>query len=162
MIKPLIQLAAVLIFLTGCQPEEQTIEMEKAPIQQLDSEENGLSISLREVTDSELTVVIQNGRNIDFTYGRPFRIEQRIDNAWYVLPFKEDGSVFEDIKLLAGPRKQTIETVSLSQLADPLVPGDYRIVKSFSAFSINEQGAGVDGEAFWLAAPFKKEATRSE
>lgn len=156
--KGLIQLAACLLLLSGCQSEERApepVQEEQAPIQEITNEENGLSMTVKNVSDSELTLVIQNGRNSEFSYGRPFRIEQQIGETWYVLPFKENMDAFEDIGLLAPSRKQTIETVDLGRLEGPLTAGNYRIVKSFSEFSIDEEGVGVDTKEFSLAAPFE-------
>ena len=156
--KGFVQLAAFLLLLTGCQSEEPASkppEEQTAPIQDLPNEQNGLSVAVKNVSDRELTLVIQNGRSTEFTYGRPFRIEKQISGSWYMIPFKENMDIFEDIGLLVSPRKQTIETVDLGRLDEPLSAGRYRIVKSFSKFSINEQGVGVNSDGFWLAAPFK-------
>ncbi|MCP3760899.1 hypothetical protein NLX67_00625 [Domibacillus sp. A3M-37] len=156
--KGIVQLAASLLLLSGCQSEEpapKSPEEQTAPIQDLSNEQNGLSMTVKNVSGNGLTLVIQNGRNAEFTYGRSFLIEQKIGKTWYMVPFKENMNIFEDIGLLASPRKQTVETVDLGRLEGLLSSGSYRIVKSFSEFSINEKGAGVHSDEFQLAAPFE-------
>ncbi|WP_309088608.1 immunoglobulin-like domain-containing protein [Domibacillus sp.] len=156
--KRLVHIAACAMLLSACQlgePEPEPAAEKAAPMQEMAAQKSGLSLTVQNVSDSSLRLMIQNGRNNDFTYGRAFRIEQQLDGAWYAVPFQKNRDAFEEIALLAPPRKQTIETVDLGRLQKPLEAGKYRIVKAFRSFSIDENGRSVYGTEFWLAAPFQ-------
>ncbi|CAM3190428.1 immunoglobulin-like domain-containing protein [Filibacter tadaridae] len=132
---------ALILILTGCGKDDPLpILPDPTPDQVIQSVEEGLSLELLEDSyegpPSEITTIIRNDSSIDFSYGEFYTIEVSVDGQWYMMTYSDAvflrNQRFKDTGhlLLAGGKAR--QTFSIEALGLKLLPGEYRLVKSFS------------------------------
>lgn len=98
----------------------------------------GLSLSVKDVTPTGLTLVItqQGGSPTgELQYGSDYTLEVEQDGAWQKVPDIVDGNyAWHDVAYLVTMDGQREETVNWDWLLGPLSPGHYRLSKSFTDF----------------------------
>lgn len=95
----------------------------------------GVTMTLVNATDTELTVSIASDRENTCIYGEYYSIEYFKDGTWYILPYVADGNVgFNDIgyELTKGESREW--STNFEWLYGKLPAGQYRIVKDIADF----------------------------
>ncbi|AQQ54036.1 immunoglobulin-like domain-containing protein [Planococcus lenghuensis] len=135
-------LALSLVFLAACGNEETVPTFaDPVPEQVMPMEREGISIALAEdsFTDPpvEITTTMMNESGQAMEFGEYFSIEVNKDGQWFAMDhsdavFYKDAD-FKDYgkELPAGAEIQ--QTFSIKKLGETLLPGEYRLVKTFSA-----------------------------
>lgn len=137
--KKIIMFLFVLV-LAACSNEASVMTLtDPSPDQELHSSEAGLSLSLAEDTydksPSLIETTIKNESQQNYGFGEYYHIEVNKNGKWYIVThsdavflrnkqFNDSGQL-----LLAGSEMQL--TFFLDQLGVILVPGEYRLVKTF-------------------------------
>lgn len=156
----LLFLSIQIFFLASCQPSEPdtkaTAESQKAPIQDLTPEKNGVVLKIEKkqhkVSSNELVVTILNGSSFSLTHGEHWVIEKNINGVWYSVPLKLKA--LEAGSSLLHPDESIAQTVSLDPyLENDLPPGKYRLVKYFG--ELMDTKPRRQKNKFILAVPFK-------
>lgn len=83
-----------------------------------------------ELNTDKLTLQINN-KGEPLTFGARYDIEIFKDGSWYEVPLKDDID-FSMIGIQLGPDKTYKSTMSLKALKYDLMPGQYRVIKSFN------------------------------
>lgn len=95
---------------------------------------NGINIYVDNIALSkdknELELVISNIGDKKISFGVDYSIEEKINNIWYDVPFKED-TVFIEIAKILDKGESTSEIISLDNLKYSLKNGEYRVIKRF-------------------------------
>ena len=98
----------------------------------------GLSLSVKDVTPTGLTLVItqQGGSPTgELQYGSDYTLEVEQDGAWQNVPYIVEGNfAWADVAYLVTMDGETEQTVDWDWLFGPLSPGHYRLSKDFSDF----------------------------
>lgn len=112
------------------------------------ADESGIStmplemiMTVLDVTDGVVTVLIDNQSGYEMSYGEYFSLETEQDGEWYVLP--PQGTLeFDDIAYILQDMEQAEETCDLTAYG-ALPAGHYRIVKDdmTAEFWLDENGA---------------------
>ncbi len=125
------------------------------PDQQMNSSEEGLSISLIEDTftksPDEIEILVHNDSTVNYNFGEFYHIEVSKDNEWYIITYSDSVFLknphFIDMGLTLDAGEEVIQSFSVEALGVILLPGEYRLVKTFLSRS----------EAFYevsVAVPF--------
>ncbi|MBT2583192.1 immunoglobulin-like domain-containing protein [Planococcus sp. ISL-109] len=128
------------LFLAACSNEASVTTLtDPSPDQELRSSEAGLSMSLAEdayeKSPSLIEVTIKNESQQNYGFGEYYHIEVNKNGKWYILTHSDavflNNQQFNDSGqlLLAGSEVQ--QTFFIDQLGITLVPGEYRLVKTF-------------------------------
>ncbi|MCZ2259108.1 immunoglobulin-like domain-containing protein [Sporosarcina sp. G11-34] len=148
-----------ILILAAC-GKEATVRMlpDPAPDQEMNYAQNGITLILDEnsfdTSPSLIGTTLQNDSLRNYGYGAFYHIEIRVDGLWHMITYSD--AVFLKNKrftdsgniLLAGEKVH--QQFSVEELGVTLLPGEYRLVKSFLA----------QGEPFHevsVAAPFTVE-----
>ncbi len=103
-----------------------------------------MTMTVLDVTDGVVTVLIDNQSGYEMEYGESFSLETEQDGEWYVLP--PQGTLeFDDMAYILPDMTQAEETCDLTAYGD-LEAGHYRIVKDgmTAEFWLDENGALTD------------------
>ncbi|ANU10737.1 hypothetical protein A1A1_09811 [Planococcus antarcticus DSM 14505] len=131
-------LIAVLFAACGVEPPMTTLT-DPSPDQEMASSKSGLSLLLDEQifaeTPSVIVTTIKNDSMQDFGFGEYFHIEFKKDGEWYILThsdavFINNPNMTDFGNVLSAGQKTTM-VFSIEKLGIVLVPGEYRLVKTF-------------------------------
>ncbi|MCC8129211.1 MAG: hypothetical protein LIO51_04640 [Clostridiales bacterium] len=103
-----------------------------------------MTMTVLDLTDGVVTVLIDNQSGYEMEYGESFSLETEQEGEWYVLP--PQGTLeFNDIAYILQDMEQAEETCDLTAYGE-LEAGHYRIVKDDMAaeFWLDENGALTD------------------
>ncbi|MCD7945805.1 MAG: hypothetical protein LUF81_04280 [Clostridiales bacterium] len=103
-----------------------------------------MTMTVVDLTDGVVTVLIDNQSGYEMEYGEYFSLEMEQDGEWYVLP--PQGTLeFNSIAYILQDMEQAEETCDLTAYGD-LEAGHYRIVKDdmTAEFWLDENGALTD------------------
>ncbi|MCD7760445.1 MAG: hypothetical protein LUH16_01510 [Clostridiales bacterium] len=103
-----------------------------------------MTMTVVDLTDGVVTVLIDNQSGYEMEYGEHFALEMERDGEWYVLPPK-DALAFIDIAYILPDMEQAEETCDLTAYGE-LEAGHYRIVKDdmTAEFWLDENGTLAD------------------
>ena len=151
-----ILIIVLFLILTACAADETVPTLpDPVPDQEINSTENGLTLTLGDNLFSEspshIKTTLQNNSLRDYGYGDFYHIEVRVDGLWYMITYSDvvflKNKRFTDSGSLLLSGKHAQQHFSVEALGVTLLPGEYRLVKSFLA----------QGEPFHevsVAAPF--------
>ncbi len=87
----------------------------------------GITIALKELTDSKITVVLTNRSETDWMFGEYFSLHVLLDGVWYKVPVLDDKNyMFNDIGILLFAGGYTEKSYSLGSYG-ALPAGTYRL-----------------------------------
>lgn len=87
----------------------------------------GVSMTVEQVSDSEIVVEIHNGSQDDFIYGEYYSLQKKVDSDWYTMPVLEDNIAFPAIAITLPAGESIKKTYDLG-LFGPLEEGTYKLV----------------------------------
>lgn len=135
-----ILLILLLPLLISCGNEATVATLpDPVPDQEMHSSEEGLSISLAKDTftesPAELEIIVHNDSIINYNFGEFYHIEVSKDNEWYIITYSDSVFLknphFIDFGLILDTGEEVIQSFSVEALGVSLLPGEYRLVKSF-------------------------------
>ena len=101
-----------------------------------DLADTGITMSLKDeavTTKTEsLTIEYANATDIEYVFGKEPHMEIASDAGWYVIPIDEDAG-WEDIGFILPPHGTSEKDFPLGYYYTGLMPGHYRIIKTFYA-----------------------------
>lgn len=119
-------IAAVFLTLTGCQSNNSLTE--KASVQERPNSENGITVTTEmsqyPTFTEEITILIKNETNEDFTTGIHVFLEKKIEGTWYKVPMKQ--SSFSEQGIVHPSGKTSSLILKVHDLKDKLTAGAYR------------------------------------
>ncbi|MFD1929646.1 immunoglobulin-like domain-containing protein [Sporosarcina siberiensis] len=133
-------ISACILLLVGCGKEAQVSTLpDPTPDQKLNENESGLSLTLIEntFTKSPITIEthIRNDSSIDYQYGQFYHIEVKMDGLWYLITYSDavfiKNKEFIDTGNTLRPGEEVQQLFSVDMLGVTLVPGEYRLAKTF-------------------------------
>lgn len=151
-----ILLILLLPILLSCGNEAAVATLpDPVPDQEMQASEKGLSLSLTDDTFSGsptvIETIIQNDSSYDYNFGEFYHIEVNKNNLWYIITYSDaiflKNPRFKDTGRTLQAGNETHQTFSVEALGVTLLPGEYRLVKTFLS----------QGESFHeisIAAPF--------
>ena len=77
----------------------------------------------------QFTYFIENMTENEFTFGKEYSLEVKLDDTWYQIPYKADAAWIA-IGYILPPRASSTDTIDLSIFDYQFTDGEYRIVKS--------------------------------
>ena len=117
---------------------------------------DGVAMIVKEgtVSPTKLTILFENGSNLQILYDLPFSLEKKIDGKWYQVPVlvDNDHDAFVDIGYELAPSHQRELEVDWGTLYGKIHKGEYRIVKDVLDSRLS-RGYGVY-DKYYLAAEF--------
>ena len=144
-IRVLLTAAVLLMTLAGCAPKINVNSLEKSEYSDL--AETGTTMSVKEETvttkTESLAIEYTNNTDIEYVFGKEPHLEILSDGTWYVVPVNENAA-WEAIGIILPPNGTTEGDFSLKFFYEGLVPGHYRVIKTFS----------TDGSSVAAAAEF--------
>jgi len=153
--KKLLILTCILL-LAGCGKEVKVPTLpDPTPDQEMESIESGLSLELIENTFSKSPINIEthirNDSSIDYQYGQFYHIEIKMDGLWYLITYSDavflKNKEFIDTGKILTPGEEARQLFSVELLGVTLVPGEYRLAKTFLSL-------GKPFHEITVAAPF--------
>lgn len=128
-------LAAVLLLpLAACAPKISVDSLEKSEYGELS--DSGIAMSVKEEavnTNAEsLTIEYTNTTDVEYVFGKEPHLEIISDGTWYVVPVIETAA-WEAIGIILPPNGTSEEDFSLKFFYEGLMPGHYRVIKTFYA-----------------------------
>lgn len=148
--KVLFSLAAVLLMLlAACGGALNKDDLDPSPYTGTDFTGEVTMTAARDAVSpktSSLTLDIVNTTDTEFSYGAAYTLEVYLDDAWYVVPPKEDMA-FIMIAYVLEPEGTAQTEVSLADAYGELPAGRYRVIKTFSS----EDGNTVAAAPFAIA-----------
>jgi len=148
----LIGLLLGMLILTGCLSSASSVSKGLEPtssetVNNLDK----VTMSVKSITPTGLTVVMENKSDKDCLYGEYFYLETKSEGTWYQVNVKIDGNYgFNDIGYYLPAGELSEWEVDWEWLYGSLEAGEYRIIKDVSDF----RGTG-DYDSYYLAAEFE-------
>ncbi len=137
--------SVLMLTLAGCAPKIDINSLEKSEYGDL--ADTGLIMSIKEETvttkTESLTVEYTNNTDTEYVFGKEPHLEIAVDGTWYVVPVNENAA-WEAIGIILLPNGTSEEDFSLKFFYEGLIPGHYRVIKTFSA----------DGSSVAAAAEF--------
>lgn len=140
------------LLLAGCsnRPAEQETNWEPTPYDTVNNFE-GVTLDFKEGTVSEAggTVIWKNDTDREYTYGKSFVMEKKVDGNWRQVPVIEKNYGFEDIGYILNASDRQEQIIEWEWLYGVLAEGEYRLVKDI--YDVSEPG---DSKQYNLAAEF--------
>lgn len=136
-----ILLLSLLFFLSGCQSHSEMITLpDPVPDQDRNNSEAGVSLSLTETlfhgSPETIEAIVRNNSNHAYDFGDFYHIEVKKKNKWYILAYSDrvffENRRFKDYGRTLAPHSEIHQIFSVKALGIELLPGEYRLVKSFS------------------------------
>ncbi len=144
-IRYLLLATVLLMSLTSCAPQINVGSLEKSEYGDLT--DTGITMSVKEETvttkTESLTIEYTNVTDTEYVFGKEPHLEIAVDGTWYVVPINENAA-WETIGIILPPNGTTEGDFSLKFFYEGLIPGHYRVIKTFSA----------DGSSVAAAAEF--------
>ncbi|MEK5067814.1 immunoglobulin-like domain-containing protein [Sporosarcina sp. FSL K6-1508] len=145
--KKMLSIAIVLLlFLSACgnEPAVSTLP-DPVPDQEMFSSEEGLSLVLDEDSfigsPPIIKTLVQNYSSSDYQLGDFYHIEVNKDGQWHIITYSDavflKNPSFKDYGNVLSAGSEARQTFSVDALGVTLIPGEYRLVKSF--ISTDEQ-----------------------
>jgi len=146
----------LLPFLISCGNEAAVATLlDPVPDQEMQASDRGLSISLTEDTFTEsptiIETVVRNESLQNYNFGEFYHIEVSKDGLWYIITYSDavflKNPRFKDFGSTLQAGDNAHQSFSVEALGVTLLPGEYRLVKTFLS----------QGESFHeisVAAPF--------
>lgn len=146
----------MLPFLISCGNEAAVATLpDPVPDQEMQASEKGLSMLLTDDTFTEsqfiIEILVRNDSLEDYNFGDFYHIEVSKDNLWYIITYSDavfyKNPHFKDFGRTLHAGEEAHQTFSVESLGVTLLPGEYRLVKTFLS----------QGESFHeisVAAPF--------
>ena len=135
--------SAFVLVLAACSPQINVDSLVKSEYGNL--ADTGITMSIKEETvttkTESLTIEYTNNTDIEYVFGKEPHLEIASDGTWYVVPVKETAA-WEAIGIILPPNGTSEEDFSFKFFYEGLMPGHYRIIKTFSA-----QGSSVAAAA---------------
>ena len=139
--KKLLSIAiALLFFLSACgnEPAVSTLP-DPVPDQEMFSSEKGLSLVLDEQSFIGSTPIIKtlvrNDSSSDYQLGDFYHIEVNKDDQWYIITYSDavflKNPSFKDFGNILSAGSEARQNFSVDALGVTLIPGEYRLVKTF-------------------------------
>lgn len=128
------------LVLAACSNEASVTTLtDPSPDQELHSSEAGLSLSLIEdiydKSPSLIETTIKNESQQNYGFGEYYHIEVNKNGKWYIVTHSDavflKNQQFNDSGQLLAAGSEVQLTFFLNQLGVTLVPGEYRLVKTF-------------------------------
>lgn len=150
---------SLVLLLAACgNASAPTMLPDPVPDQEMGSSEEGLSLVLAEDhfigSPTLIHTVVRNDSEEAYQLGEFYHIEMRQDGKWYILTYSDavflKNPQFRDFGNVLATGSEARQSFSVKDLGLPLVPGNYRLVKTFLS----------QGEPFHevsVAAPFQVE-----
>ena len=112
---------------------------------------DGVSMTVKDATDSKLTVIYNNQLRKEFIFGEWMQIEQYDVKKGEWIPLDEicEYAAFNEIGYILQAAKETEQEVKFDWLYGKLKPGKYRIIKE-----VIDSGEPGDFDKYWLIAEF--------
>lgn len=137
----LLLIAIVLILpLSACgkEPAVSTLP-DPVPDQEMFSSEEGLSLVLDEDSfvgsPSIIKTLVRNNSSSDYQLGEFYHIEVNKDGKWYIITYSDavflKNPSFKDFGNVLSAGNKARQTFSVDALGVTLIPGEYRLVKTF-------------------------------
>jgi len=151
-----ILLILLIPFLISCGNEAAVATLsDPVPDQEMQTSEKGLSISLKKDTFYEsptiIETVVRNESLQNYNFGEFYHIEVSKDGLWYIITYSDavflKNPRFKDSGSTLRAGDDAHQSFSVEALGVSLLPGEYRLVKTFLS----------EGESFHeisVAAPF--------
>lgn len=137
----LLSIAIVLILpLSACgkEPAVSTLP-DPVPDQEMFSSEEGLSLVLDEDSfvgsPSIIKTLVRNNSSSDYQLGEFYHIEVNKDGQWYIITYSDavflKNPSFKDYGNVLSAGSEARQNFSVDALGVTLIPGEYRLVKTF-------------------------------
>lgn len=124
--------ALLTLALAACAPKISVESLEKSEYGDL--ADTGITMRIKDeavTTKTEsLKIEYANATDIEYVFGKEPHLEIASDDEWYVVPVKENAA-WEDIGFILPPNGTSEEDFSLKFFYEGLIPGHYRIIKTF-------------------------------
>ncbi|WP_438313777.1 immunoglobulin-like domain-containing protein [Sporosarcina sp. FA9] len=145
-----------ILLLAGCGKEAMVPTLpDPTPDQEMNASESGLSLTLIENTFTQTPIQIEthirNDSSNDYQYGQFYHIEIKMDGLWYLITYSDavffKNKEFIDTGNTLSPGEEAHQLFSVDMLGVTLVPGEYRLAKTFLSL-------GDSFHEITVAAPF--------
>ena len=130
----------LILVLTAC-GNESTISTLSYPVpdQEMHGSEEGLSLTLEEDiylgSPFVIKTVVQNATSSDYQLGEFFHIEVNKDGQYFIITYSDavflKNPSFKDYGNVLSANSKAHQTFSVDALGVTLIPGEYRLVKTF-------------------------------
>ena len=134
----------LLLLLTACGKEPTMATLTNpVPDQEMTSSKEGLSLILDENyfvgSPAFIKTVVTNDSFVDYQLGEFYHIEINIENQWYIITYSDTvflkNPAFKDFGSVLVAGSEAHQEFSVDALGVTLIPGEYRLVKTFLAIS---------------------------
>ena len=144
----------LLLLLAACgkEPEMATLA-NPVPDQEMTASKDGLSLTLDEDyfagSPAVIKTVVTNNSSADYRLGEFYHIEVMKDNQWYIITYSDTvflkNPAFKDFGSVLIAGGEAHQEFSVDALGVTLIPGNYRLVKTFLAKDepMHEQSVAV-------------------
>ena len=98
-------------------------------------QQDGMKMTVSEnitASTQEIVVTCKNKTNREISFTPEYTVEKQTENGWEPLEFSEGYGVNE-IYITLVPMLEYTFTVNACDLAEPLSPGNYRLIKPFNS-----------------------------
>lgn len=135
-----VSLVFITLLLVSCGTAKTVpIIPDPAPDQVRPSSDSGLSLTIEEDifngSPTHIHTVLKNDSERTYGYGDFYHIEHLVNNHWHMITYSDlvftSNSKFKDSGRLIKPGEETTQSFSVEQLGVTLLPGEYRLVKTF-------------------------------
>ena len=152
----LVILLLTTLFACGNETTISTL-IEPVPDQEMQSSVKGLSLTLSDTVlyDSPdmIETVVRNDSGFNYTFGGFYHIEMKVDGLWHMVTYSDkvfyENRQFEDFGKTLAAGNEVQQLFSVESLGLTLIPGEYRLVKSFSSQGASFYEISI-AETFWL------------
>ncbi|MBQ4546871.1 MAG: hypothetical protein IJA17_06920 [Oscillospiraceae bacterium] len=150
--KILIFLAALLLMLCGCSEEEIPLNEKKPETEAIQVPDENLpaKMEVSAVSDSEITVLIENISGTEVVFSEDFSLQFRENGKWYILPAIRKNYGFNEIALLLAPGEKREWSTDFAWIYGRLPEGEYRIIKHISTEEAGEYKSFRIGAEFLI------------
>ncbi|MCM3638643.1 hypothetical protein M3152_13135 [Sporosarcina luteola] len=138
--KKLFILLLALLLLVAC-TQEPTVAIlpDPAPDQEISYSEEGLSLelveSIFEESPAAIHTIVRNDSGQPYRLGEFYHIEMKVDGKWHVITYSDavflNNPSFRDFGNILKDGEEGRQLFSVEALGITLIPGDYRLVKTF-------------------------------
>ncbi len=127
-------LLAVILTLTlaACATQINVESLEKSEYGDL--ADTGITMRIKDETvttkTDSLTIEYANATDVEYVFGKDPHLEIASDDMWYVVPINESAA-WEAIGIILPPNGTSEDDFSLGFYYEGLLPGHYRVIKTF-------------------------------
>ena len=120
------------ITLAACAPQINVDSLEKSEYGDL--ADSGITMNIKNETvttkTESLKIEYANATDTEYVFGKEPHLEIASDDEWYVVPINESAA-WEAIGIILPPNGTSEDDFSLGFYYEGLLPGHYRIIKTF-------------------------------